>query len=76
MRLSEFWRAISDEFGLGYGRVLTNDLVIGELGDRTAEQALAGGAPPREVWLALCRAADVPKSRWYGAGKPVPKSRS
>lgn len=75
MRLSEFWQAVSDEFGPEYGRVLTGDLVLVELDDQSAEQALAAGVPPREVWLALCRACDVPKSRWYGAGRPKPASR-
>lgn len=75
MRLSEFWRAVSDEFGPEYGPVLTRDLILGELGDRTAEQALSHGIGPREVWLALCKAADVPKTRWYGAGLPKPSGR-
>ena len=26
----------------------------------------------REVWLALCRAQEVPPARWYGAGRPTP----
>ena len=56
MRLSEFWIAVDEEFGAAFGRVLAHDLVLGELGDRTAEQALAAGVPAREVWLALCRA--------------------
>ncbi|MEO6309276.1 MAG: DUF3046 domain-containing protein [Leifsonia sp.] len=71
MRLSEFRRAVSDEFGDGYGRVVTQDLVLTPLGGRTAEQALAGGVPARDVWLALCAETDVPESRWYGAGRPV-----
>lgn len=73
MRLSEFRQAIADEFGAGYGSVLTHDLVLSSLGQRTAETALADGVPTREVWLALCAATDVPRSRWYGAGKPAPK---
>lgn len=73
MRLSEFRRAVADEFGDGYGRVVTNDLVLMPLGGRTAEQALAGGVPARDVWLALCLETDVPESRWYGVGLPVPK---
>jgi hypothetical protein len=72
MRLSEFRQAIHDEFGDGYGRVLTRDLVLTRFG-RTADQALAGGVPAREVWLALCVEADVPESRWYGVGLPAPK---
>jgi hypothetical protein len=72
MRLSEFWTAVSDEFGEAYGRTITNDLVLGEF-DLTARQAIANGTNTREIWLALCRAADVPESRWYGAGVRQPK---
>ncbi|KRC49745.1 signal transduction histidine kinase [Leifsonia sp. Root227] len=73
MKLSEFQRAILDEFGSTYGQALTTDLVLGELGNRTAQQALAAGIAPREVWIALCRETGVPQSHWYGAGKPAPK---
>jgi len=69
MRLSEFKIAVADEFGEDYGRALIRDLVLGELGDLTAEQALAKGVPTRDIWLALCRACDVPESRWYGVGQ-------
>lgn len=71
MRLSEFRQALKDEFGEAYGRVLTRDLVLTPLGGRTADQALAGGAPARDVWLALCVETDVPRNRWYGAGLPA-----
>jgi hypothetical protein len=71
MRLSEFWTAVTDEFGGAYGRTLTHDLVLGEF-DLTAEQALAKGVNARDVWLALCRASDVPQSRWYGRGVKPP----
>ena len=73
MRLSEFRTALKEEFGDGYGRVLTRDLVLTPLGGRTADQALAAGVPARDVWLALCAAVDVPRSRWYGAGIPAPR---
>jgi hypothetical protein len=73
MKLSEFQRAVVDEFGTQYGRALTSDLVLGEVGGRTAQQALDAGVPPREVWLALCRETGVPQSHWYGAGKPAPQ---
>lgn len=73
MRLSEFWLAVSDEFGEAYGRVLTHDLVLGDIGGLTAEQGIAKGVSIREIWLALCRAADVPQSRWYGVGQREPK---
>jgi len=73
MKLSEFQRAVADEFGVEYGRALTHDLVLGEVGGRTAVEALAAGIPTRDVWLALCRETDVPKSHWHGAGQPAPK---
>ena len=72
MKASEFARAVDDEFGEVHGRVLVRDLVLDELDGRTAEQALAGGEPPVRVWLALCRANDVPRERWHGRGRPAP----
>lgn len=71
MKISEFQRAVADEFG-AFGRVLLRDTVIVELGNRTADEALASGASARDVWLALCRAQDVPRQRWHGAGLPTP----
>ncbi len=68
MRLSEFWQAVSDEFGASYGRLLTHDLVLREFGDLTAVEAISAGANPRDIWLALCAATDVPPSRWHGVG--------
>lgn len=71
MRLSEFRRAVADEFGQAYGSVLTRDLVLGPLSGRTADAALEAGVPAREVWLALCAETDVPASRRHGAGLPA-----
>ena len=59
MKLSEFTRAVAEEFG-AFGRVLLRDTVVVELGNRTPEQALAAGMPARDVWLALCRVAGGP----------------
>lgn len=75
MRDSEFWRAVTDEFGQAYGEVLTSDVALTEFGGRTARQALADGADQREVWLALCRTQDVPRERWHGVGRPKPRER-
>jgi hypothetical protein len=75
VRLSEFWLAVSDEFGPEYGRVLTSDLVLGEIGGLTAQQGIAKGVAPREIWLALCEAMDVPANRRYGVGQREPKKR-
>ena len=73
MKLSEFHRAVRQEFGAAYGRVLTRDLVIPALGNRTADAALAAGLTPRQVWLALCAATEVPIERRHGAGLPDPR---
>lgn len=72
MRQSELERAVRDEFG-GLGAVLLNDLVLSDLGGRTGNDALAHGYSPRQVWLALCVAQQVPKERWHGVGlrKPI-----
>ena len=65
---------MSDEFGDSYGRVLARDLVLGDVGGRTAEQAIRDGIDTREIWIALCRASDVPPERWYGVGLREPRS--
>lgn len=72
MKLSEFDQAVADEFGAAFGRVLTRDTVLSELGDQTPDEALRSGTPARDVWLALCRAQDVPVERRHGAGRPAP----
>jgi hypothetical protein len=71
MKLSEFDRAVIEEFG-AFGRVLRKDTVVVELGNRTPDEALAAGVPVRDVWLALCRVQDVPPRRWHGVGRPTP----
>jgi len=73
MRLSEFRQAVADEFGDAHGSVLLQDLVLGDLGGKTPDEALKAGVPARDVWLALCAATDVPRSHWYTAGKPASK---
>lgn len=67
--MSEFWQAVTDEFGDAYGRSLTRDLVLREFGDLTAVQAIDAGEDTRGIWLALCAATDVPRTRWHGVGQ-------
>ncbi|NAZ74765.1 MULTISPECIES: DUF3046 domain-containing protein [Kineococcus] len=66
MRVSEFWTLVEDEFGTAYGRSLAADQVLLALDDRTAQQALDAGVEPKEIWLALCEAMDVPQARRLG----------
>ncbi|MGK9148579.1 DUF3046 domain-containing protein [Plantibacter flavus] len=74
MKLSEFRTAVADEFGSAYGAVLTGDLGLTEFGSQTAEEALRSGVSPREVWVALCAATDVPEDRRHGVGRLQPGS--
>jgi hypothetical protein len=64
---------MNDEFGSAYAAVIETDLVLTELGDRTAKQCHAAGEDLREVWLAICRASNVPPSRWQGLNKNTKK---
>ncbi|SDQ33700.1 DUF3046 domain-containing protein [Quadrisphaera sp. DSM 44207] len=63
MRASEFEQLAEQVFGRPYADSVLQDQVLGVLGDRTARQALADGVPPRDVWVALCDALDVPEER-------------
>lgn len=65
MRYSEFWDLMTGVFGPVYARTLADDQVLGALGDRTANQALADGEDVRAVWAALCDAMEVPQERRY-----------
>jgi hypothetical protein len=51
------------EFGAVRAASLSRDHVFAELGGRTVEEALEAGTDPREVWLAVCEAYDVPPAR-------------
>ena len=51
------------------------DLVLGALGGRTADEALAAGVDAGAVWLALCEAGDVPPARRHGVGLAEPPRR-
>jgi hypothetical protein len=71
VKVSEFRLAVDEEFGEALGRVLVKELVLDDVGGRTAERALEDGVPAGEIWLALCRANQVPRERWHGRGRPV-----
>lgn len=72
MRLSEFRRAVSEEFGDAYAAVLLRDHWLTTL-DGTARDALDRGIPAREVWFALCDELQVPPERRYGRGLLDPR---
>lgn len=67
---------MDDEFGVEYAAVVIQDLVLGELGDRTGAKAIKDGVDPREVWFAICRTAEVPRERWSGINKSPKKQHA
>lgn len=73
MKLSEFWRSMEEEFGRGYARVVAAQTVLDAAGNRTAEEALAAGMKPLDVWQAVCRQHDLPEDRWLGADPGEPR---
>ena len=75
MRHSRFWALAEDEFGAAYAHSLVGSTHLAALGGRTALEALDAGLPPREVWLALCEAMDVPEDRRHGLDKPPRSAR-
>jgi hypothetical protein len=64
VRLTQFRELVEGQFGPMRGASLVVDHVLTGLGGRTAEQAIADGVDPRDVWWALCSDFDVPRDRW------------
>jgi hypothetical protein len=48
--------------GPAYARAWADQFVIGELGERTAQEALDAGEPPKAVWAAVWRTLELPAS--------------
>lgn len=51
---------MEDALGPAYARSWAGQYVIGELGERTANEAIDAGVPPKQVWAAVWRALDLP----------------
>ena len=60
MRHTEFWLRMEAALGAGYARHWAAQTVIGELGGRTPQEALAAGLSPKEVWAAVWQALELP----------------
>ena len=37
---------------------------------KKAAEALESGTDPKTVWFAVCRAQEIPESRWWGPDQP------
>ncbi|MGB3676788.1 MAG: DUF3046 domain-containing protein [Candidatus Nanopelagicales bacterium] len=62
MRLTEFWHRMTVALGPGYAESWAHDYVIGSLGSRTVDQALAAGLDTKMVWRAVHRELGLPPS--------------
>jgi hypothetical protein len=51
------------QFGAAYAESIARDHVFAALGERTVNEALEAGVEPKEVWLAVCDAFEVPPRR-------------
>ena len=63
MRHTEFWTRMDDALGPAYARSWASMVVLGDLGGRTAEEALAAGVPPKDVWGAVWRVLELPATK-------------
>ena len=61
VRLTEFWERMNAQFGEMYAQSVAKDQVLAALGDRTVNQALAGGENAKIVWRAVCETFEVPE---------------
>jgi hypothetical protein len=62
VRHTEFWARLEHALGIAYARPWAGQFVMSDLGERTAEEALEAGVPPKQVWAAVWRALDLPAS--------------
>ena len=76
MRLSQFHELMADEFGKAHSEVIVRDFALLELGDKTAATLLAQGEDPKQIWLVICRAQQVPIERWNGLDKKAKKQHA
>jgi hypothetical protein len=51
---------MAEEFGRVRADMIARDHVFSAFGNRTVDEALHAGYDPKEVWLAVCEAFDVP----------------
>ena len=54
---------MEDALGTAYHRTWARQVVMAELGGRTAQEALDAGVPPKQVWAAVWRVLDLPASQ-------------
>lgn len=69
MRLTEFHRLVTGEFGDTGGDFVVHSHVLADHG-KTGEELLECGIDPAVVWAALCEDFQVPPERRLGPDEP------
>lgn len=59
MRHTQFWERMDQVLGSAYARSWAELTVLGDLGGRTVQEALAEGVTPKEVWAAVRRQLEL-----------------
>lgn len=60
VRHTEFWERMEQALGAAYAPSWARLTVLGELGGRTAQEALDDGVPPKQVWAAVWAFLELP----------------
>ena len=61
MRHTEFWQRMDAALGATYARSWAKQVVLSELGQQTAQEALDAGEHPKRVWAAVWSTLDLPE---------------
>jgi hypothetical protein len=61
VRITEFWRRMTERFGETYAASLAADYRLPMLGS-TVNEALAAGVEAKQIWQAVCAEFEVPSS--------------
>lgn len=69
MRLTEFQQLVQDEFGPERAQWIIGSQVLPQ-SEQTVAELIESGVDPREVWIGLCDAFDVPEERRLGVDRP------
>ena len=54
---------MEEALGPAYHRAWATQIVLADLGGRTAQEALDAGVPPKQVWAAVWRALELPANQ-------------
>lgn len=60
MRHTELWARLHEALGPAYAAVWADQHVLGSLGERTVNEALASGEQPKAVWRAVWAELELP----------------